>query len=852
MAPGNNPIHSDSPTPDQPNQTENSDLRPRSKRRSRRPAAELGLGADQDLADLAKAFIELRREHFPDLTKRKLDEDPSPAVIEKMVADFKERHGTGVVSDIDRNLADSELSTAACYLRFSDDNSQVRSIIDQLRKVMQRAGADGVVPLWSLLFADYGRSAVFDTRLGFEGLIKRMQAGVGSCKCVLIDEFARGSRGERDAWRLAGMCKRLNINLVGASDGFTLANEDWDFKVGIYNTFNRMESKYKAMRVRRGMEGAAADKQVLGRPPFGYTRAVKRDVNGNVVTGNKGEPVHVWALDPEASVWAYEIFRLAIVEKWLPYKIAQHLNTQKIDGWDGWEPSGVINILVNPVYIGLFIWGRTTKEYNHETGKHGVIKRPWKQWTVTYDKSLAMIPKSWHVQLRKKYEKDRPGRPAPKRLPDRVAVTLFSKALKCGYCGGDIKLTRSNTKSDYRALYCPNGGKCARGCKLKASKSVRIIEKCLLNYIHTYLLTEEAMLELVERANTYLVAEAAKPKASAAAEKAQLRQFERQRDTLMGRLKGKVDPDLIAAYESEVAKLQRHIADLRKLVNEKEAANAPVPPPLDLSQVQTYLADLRGLLSQEVPAAAEAIAELTGPIKITQEAIPGMKTKAKWIATFSPDFLGLLSQLGAAHNYPDCVSLEFLSRAKWIIPSEVTVEIREVPAYERMGQKYKVLRDNGASIVVIAAAHGTSQVSVSQAIGFAETGERPVFKAGRRTGEHVGKTPKYMLVADDVDRLRKEGKSYRQAIDWLKEHRAISVSTGVISRAIDFKNPDEVRGAMETGEPPVSRQVKSWKLPEAIRRRIRLMLEQGVSAAEIAGTVRCCVSTVHSIRKEMK
>ena len=139
-----------------------------------------------------------------------------------------------------------------------------------------------------------------------------------------------------------------------------------------------------------------------------------------------------------------------------------------------------------------------------------------------------------------------------------------------------------------------------------------------------------------------------------------------------------------------------------------------------------------------------------------------------------------------------------------------------------------------------------------QHIRFAETGERPEFKSGQWRGERVGKTPKYVFVADDVDRLSKEGKSYRQIIDWLKEHRGVSVSTGVISRAIDSKNPDEVRRAVKAGETPKPRQVRSWELPEAIRRRIRRMLQKGVSTAEIAGIVRCCVSTVNNIREQVK
>lgn len=849
MALDNPPIDSDSPTPDQPDQTNNPDLKPRSKRRGRRPSAELGLGSDQDLADLAKAFIEMRRERFPDLVKKKLDDDPSDDVIERMVADLKLRHGNGIVTDEDRAIRESGVAIAACYLRYSDENSQSRSIIDQLRKIMKRASNDGVVPIWSLVYVDYARSAVYDYRYGFEGLLKRMQSKKWSFASLYFDEFSRGSRDEDDAWRIAGLSRRFKIQLIGASDGFSMDDDDWDMKVGLYNLFNRLEKKRKSRRVLRGMFGAAHENRVLGKPPFGYVGKKIRDVNGNEVTGNKDAPVHERVIDPEAAAWVRKIFELAVIHKWTPYKIAEHLNQNKVDDWDGWVPQGVINILVNPAYIGLFIWGRTTKDYNYETRKWETISRPWTHWAMYYDSDLALIPKSWHVAMRKKHGKgSTKKRTAAKTVQERTAVTLFSKAMKCGYCGGDIKLLHSSSKS--KSMYCSNGPLSVRGCQLKASKSVRIIERSLLGYIHTNLLTEDAIRNLVERANAYLIEEAKKPKGTVTAEKAELRRLHERRDKLLDRIERSDDADLLDAYDGRLVKLQRQIADLRKIVNEKEAANAPVPPPLNLGQVQTYLADIQGLLNQEVPASAEAIAELTGPIKITQESIPGRKRGAKWIATFSPDLLRTLAMIGPDKDYPDCAALEFLYRAKWRLPSEVTVEIRRVPGYERMGQKYLELRDNGASVVTIAAAHGTTEVAVRQAIHFAETGKRPTFKSGRRTGELKDKTPKYIDIADDVSRLKDEKMTFPKIIEWLAELRGIDVSEATVRRAWNYANPDAVKQAVDERTAPVER-ARYRHLPAKTIDLVKAMLADGHHVKEIARAAGCSENTVYRVRRDL-
>lgn len=640
------------------------DLMPRPQRRRRRDASEVGLGTDQNLRELSAAFHNQRREYFPELAAKGAFPAVTDTLIDQMVADLKARHGTGVVTDVDvAELLSAKARLGACYLRYSDENSQSRSIIDQLREVMKRAAKDGIVLTWSCLFVDYARSAVYDTRLGFEAMLKRLGAEKPQNKvleAVFIDEFARGSRDDDDSWRLAGMCNRQGINLA-AADGFDLQNDsDWDLKIRIFNIVNAMEKKNKSHRVKRGMRGVAEDGRVLGRIPDGYTGRIRRDANGNVVTGNKDKPVHDIAIDPEARVWVREMFELAMIKKWSLYKIVKHFNDNKIDGWDGCTEASLKIKLINPAYIGLFTWGKTTQIFNHETREYETKHLPWTEWSVFYDKNLALVPKAWHVAMRKKYAKGT-KRKAAKRLPDRVAVTLFSKALKCGYCGGDIKMFRSAKK--YKNMYCPNGPKGVHGCKLSASKSVRVIEQCLLDHLDKHLLTEDAVQSLVEKANIYLAEEAAKPLADARPEKAQLRKLEKQCEKLIDRVLNEGDEKLCKAYDGKIAKLQGQIDSLRDVIREKEVKNAPAPPPLDIGRVKLYLSDLQSMLAQEVPASAEAIADLTGPIHITQEPVPGMRRGAKWVARFSPDLMRLLAKVASEIDYPDCATVEFLCRA---------------------------------------------------------------------------------------------------------------------------------------------------------------------------------------------
>ena len=93
-------------------------------------------------------------------------------------------------------------------------------------------------------------------------------------------------------------------------------------------------------------------------------------------------------------------------------------------------------------------------------------------------------------------------------------------------------------------------------------------------------------------------------------------------------------------YERRIIQQQKEVDELRKQLREAEQTNTPVPPKMSKKTVRSYVPELRAILNQEIPAAAEAIRRLTGPISIRQEAIPEKTRGARWIATFSPRFTG--------------------------------------------------------------------------------------------------------------------------------------------------------------------------------------------------------------------
>lgn len=634
-----------------------------------------------------------------------------------MIEDFKDRHRTGrIKGELIARYRAAGLRLGANYPRYSDSNSQPKSIPDQVRLALPFAKAKEIFVPWELIVADSARSATHGTRRGFENLLKLIRNRSLKLAAVFIDDFQRGSRNESDSWKLAGICKNVGVGLYGVSDGFHIDDPDWDTKVRLLNMFNQMECKNKQQRVRRGLRGIATLNRATGRLPVGYGRQPIRDELGNVMRKVNGEVLYERAIDPATSAIVREAFDLFCNQKWSTYQIAMEFNRRQLDGGDSWSDGSIGCLLTNPAYIGLFIWGRTSKEYDWESQKYVTVSRPWTEWECYYDKGLAIVEKWQHVYARNKLVKRKqdPTR-KPRKQPQRMAPTLLSGTLICGYCGKELQLCRSTPK--YKSLGCLNGLFEKHSCQLKTSKSTTLLENAVLKFIDEALLTPDAMATLWEKANVFLAQERQRPQIDTRSLKARSGKLRAEINCLLGRIKGATISSVIEVYEQEIAKLKTELDELARKIAQANRSNEPPPQDLSPGLIEAYLCDMRGVLGQEVPAAAEAIRKLTGPITVTQEPHAHTRQGARWMLNFTPSLMPLLRDVSLRLGYPDSPTMEFLCMGKWTMPESVDIRLgsegwhRSESTADTHRQVVKMLEVN-LSVREIIEATGLSQTTV--------------------------------------------------------------------------------------------------------------------------------------------
>ncbi len=757
-------------------------------------------------------------------------------VIRSMVENFKQRHRGAKVS-VDRlpKLRECVKHLAAGYFRYSCENSNPTSIEDQMLKCLAKAASDERYIPWEYVFADYSVTGLDASRQGYTSLKTALADAEQPIETLYVDDFTRPSRDELEWWRLAHLVKKLRKRMIGASDNFDLSSEQWDVYLTIFGLMSRLFIKSLRQKVSRGMTGAAQRGTCLGKLSLGFTKRHKLDVDGRPVVGGDGHPVYEPCVDPRTSEYRLLMYRLYVHENWSIQRILRHFNALEVDDWNGWSSTTIRKLLWSPTAIGVFVWNKFRRELDPETEQMTKVRNPRAEWQVRYDRNLGIVPMElWRAARRKLTNTSKKSAAhQTKRSRNQMApTTLFSGTLYCACCNSELKLIRSTPT--YKQMGSLNGMQRAHGCQLTGSKSTRQIEESLLGYLKEHLLTDEVIQELVDLANAALETEAQKPRPNLVPLVRRAEQIRKQIQRLVRR-SAQTDDDCVAnSYAAEIKRLRMELAEIEPQLRSAEVAEQQRFARLDVHEAKKLLGELRDVLNRDVAIAGPAIRALTGPIRIRQEPIPGLKMRNRWIARFTPQVGQLLSRVcpsdcgrfAATHLPPDF--------------DEVEVVIEKTPSYELKAAEYTRLRESGASISAIAVAHRQTRQQVVNTLTFAESAARPPKqrKKERRNSSTQTGRPGYQRIAEDVVRLREvERLSFREIA------RRLGCSVDMAYRGYDYLRHEEIATGVENGRP--LRRGKQICLPGATFDTIRRLAKQGRSVSEISKVAKCSKGTVY-------
>lgn len=563
---------------------------------------------------------------------------------------------------------------------------------------------------------------------------------------MYVYDMSRANRDIVESHRLARLLKSLRKNMIGVADGFDLSSPQADMQLMVMSMVSDIQVKNVRQRGSVGMRGAVRRGTSIGKPPLGYMLIPFLDHSGRPCVGGKGRQIKKWLIDPGTKPYVEMIFRMFGIEHRSLEGIQNALNAAQVGGKASWWANNIKHMLANPIYIGVHVYGRFREHTDPETGRFSRSKTPRNEWVISKRPELRIISDDlWKAARRRAREVHVLCPNSGRKVGQRSRLypkTLFSGTLFCAHCGSELMLIRGGCTPIFA---CNRGQTGVGGCGLR-SKSVKLIEECLLRHIRDGLLGPETINTLVAQANEFLREEAGRPRVDTGPLKAQLDEISEKIDRLTGALEGNTS-GLLQSVIARIEAHERRKRQLQKMLRDVDTQNREVPSPLTVAEVSNAVRDLRALLERDVAMAAPVIRSLTGPISIRPQSVPGKK-RPLWIATFKNDVVPILANTVAstpgavqsptamARQSTDPCTLEALTLRGWKFMASCKVEM-DAPFYRAMppmlaNAKYKViaekvgkLREAGLNWSHIAKACGVQRRTAQAAVRYGSGQLRP-------------------------------------------------------------------------------------------------------------------------------
>ncbi len=334
----------------------------------RRTREERGLPSSKALRSLARTYLETQRRLWPESIDRELP-NPSKDNINKLAGQFKQAFLTGECIAFSSECRNPPWKAiAAGYFRYSCDNSNPRSLDQQLKLALERAKQDGNFIPWTYVFADAAVSGTTAGRTGYTLIKDALCTDDLGITAMYIDEIGRASRDMVQALLLGRLMDKENKRLIGVSDGFDSIAPMWKTILSIFAALQEWFVDQLRAKVKRGMDDAFGRGDNTHAPGVGYKLIPTLDASGKPVVKANGRQKNTVVIDEGTSHYVLLVFRLFTERKRSPDQIGKYFNRRAIDGKTTWDGTRIRSLLSRYKFVGIRVRGRYLQTVDPDTG----------------------------------------------------------------------------------------------------------------------------------------------------------------------------------------------------------------------------------------------------------------------------------------------------------------------------------------------------------------------------------------------------------------------------------------------------------------------------------------------------
>jgi len=345
----------------------------------------------------------------------------------------------------------------AIYSRYSSDLQRESSVEDQVRRCREYAGRQGWPVIEEYVVADRAVSAA--SVAGRDSLHRLLEASKRKPQpfdCLLVDDTSRLARDLADALRTTQILEFRGVSVVAVSQNIDSSQGNAGTLMAVHGIIDQQYLKDLSQKVYRGQEGRALHGYTTGGRVYGYRNTPIEDPSR---MGKYGRPAVLGVkleVVPEQAEVIRRLFSMYAAGMGQG-AIAKQLNRESIPGPNSrWSRYTIHEMLANERYRGVFVWGRTKKDRNPETGRKVSRVAPEAQWRRVQVPEWRIVPEElWQaVQDRRRQAQADFQRLGGITRTERSRRYLFSGVLACGRCGGSMVISTGSGRRGYTKYGC--------------------------------------------------------------------------------------------------------------------------------------------------------------------------------------------------------------------------------------------------------------------------------------------------------------------------------------------------------------------------------------------------------------
>ncbi len=799
-----------------------------------------GLPDRSSLQSLAETYIHVQQQHWPKEIARIYPDVSRKSDLGRMIELFERTYISGEPSTEIAGPSEGGMLGVA-YCRYSDANSNPRSLDQQLQNVLERAAKEAFFVPWQYVFADAAISGTTDKRGGYQLMKSLIVRDADAPKCFFIDELGRASRDHIESLTLGRLIEQCGKRLIGATDGFDSENPTSKIMLTIFSMLHELFVDQLREKVGRGLDDSFRQGKPLYKPSYGYALEPILDDDGVPIVSQGGKPIQQVVIVPTEAEQVRRIFKLYADDGWSPRRIAQLFNEEQIDDRQSWSNSLIRNALQREMYRGREIWRRTAKKMDPQTKVIRTVNRPEEEWRVREMPHLRIIDEDLWRRAQDRMEELSVAYNAADSSISRNEG--HAKRIFNYFCHGCGKPMWSGRGSSRPVVCCPRGRDGIDGCNMDGSKTVSHIDQSLLNFILGKLVDGQFVTNLVDAANNYLTDLPRAPSPDKKVIEREIKSKSKSIDRIVSSLEAfDEEADLVPVLQ-KVAKLRKEVSELKSQLTAAEQSHAKVDP-IRHDQAAELVADLSELLYRDTEASNRVLSALVGRVKIERgEKIS--QRRFKWYAHFEFNSVPVLLEIARQKSCPSTDTWEFLSDRSWTTEVPTTLEIRRFTNAEILSKTVARMHAAGSSRNNIAISLAIDSTTVDTALRLWGDGERCYLPDQRLVESRRFESIESVKLQQEVRRLVDE-----VGLDFKEVGEKLERSSALVARA--YKQADPTKNRLLAMDGAILRKSAKRRISQEQINLIRLRVtESKMSNRKIAQEVGCDHHTVADEKQRM-